>query len=294
MAGSAGKKPHGQAVPPQREMTYLESDEEIRQAVEARQARRTAKPRPRQAPLAVEKVADPDQDIQPDRPVDRPPLALLCILDDGKADGEWVRLRGDRYLIGRTEGDICIPHDSRMSSRHAEITRQQTPGGYRWLLVDQKSTNGTFVRVGSTVLANQAEFIIGRGLYRFEAGLSGQAPTTDAPGLLAAGTVPWVNESQRSIVPVLVDITPGGTGQRLRLNLAEAWIGRDARTCQIVRADDRLVNARHARIYRDQKGLWHVENNKTVNGVWLRIEQIALIGTCQFRLGEQRFLFRVL
>jgi pSer/pThr/pTyr-binding forkhead associated (FHA) protein len=294
MSGSAGKKPAGQGVPPEREMTYLESDEEIRQAIETRQARRAVKLRPRQAPAAAEQAADLDQDIQPDRPLDRPPLAMLCILDDGKADGEWIRLRGDRYLIGRTEGDIRIPHDNRMSSRHAEISRQQTSGGYRWLLTDQQSTNGTFVRVGSTVLANQAEFVVGRGRYRFEAGMSGQAPTTEAPDLLTGGTVPWVNESRRSVVPNLVEVTPGGTGQRFPLNLAEAWIGRDMRTCQIVRADDRLLNARHARLYRDPKGLWHVENNKTVNGVWLRIEQIALTGTCQFRLGEQRFLFRVL
>jgi pSer/pThr/pTyr-binding forkhead associated (FHA) protein len=181
-----------------------------------------------------------------------------------------------------------------MSSRHAEITRQQSSGGFRWVLTDQQSTNGTFVRVGSAVLANQAEFLVGRGRYRFEAGSSGQAPTVEASNLLTDGTVPWINESVRSVVPVLVEITPGGTGQRCPLNQAEIWIGRDARTCQIVRTDDKLLNGRHARLYRDPKGLWHVENNKTLNGVWLRIEQIALIGTCQFRLGEQRFLFRVL
>jgi hypothetical protein len=43
MSGSAEKKPPGQGVPTQREMTYLESDEEIRQAIEARDARRTTK-----------------------------------------------------------------------------------------------------------------------------------------------------------------------------------------------------------------------------------------------------------
>ena len=46
-------------------------------------------------------------------------------------------------------------------------------------------------------------------------------------------------------------------------------------------------------IYRDGKGQWHVENNKSLNGVWLRItEAMPLGGVCQFRVGEQRFLFR--
>ena len=107
MSGNAGKKPAG--APPQREMTYLESDEEIQQALRARQ---TGKAKPDQAPAAAV-----DEGVRRERPQDRPPLALLCVLDDGKADGEWHRLRADRCVIGRTEGDIRIAHDAKMSSR---------------------------------------------------------------------------------------------------------------------------------------------------------------------------------
>ena len=49
----------------------------------------------------------------------------------------------------------------------------------------------------------------------------------------------------------------------------------------------------HARLSRDAKGRWHVNNNKSVNGVWLRIEQMELTGSCQFQIGEQRFSFKV-
>ena len=49
----------------------------------------------------------------------------------------------------------------------------------------------------------------------------------------------------------------------------------------------------HARLYRDAKGRWHVANNKSANGVWVRAEQMPLTGSCQFQVGEQRFLFRV-
>jgi hypothetical protein len=115
---------------------------------------------------------------------------------------------------------------------------------------------------------------------------------TDAPDLLKGGTVGWADESGRSLIPTLVEIAPGGAGQRFTLSQTEYWIGRDPNACSIVRPDDHLVNLRHARLYRDAKGLWRIENNKTVNGLWLRVDQIPLTGSCQFRLGEQRFIFR--
>jgi pSer/pThr/pTyr-binding forkhead associated (FHA) protein len=282
MSANAGKKPAG--APAQREATYLESDEEIQQALRARQAGKT---KPGQAPAA------PDEGVRRERPQDRPPIALLCVLDDGKADGEWHRLRTDRCVIGRTEGDICIVHDPKMSSRHAEIVRERTAGGYRWLLKDLDSTNGTFVRVGSTVLADQSEFIVGRARYRLEAGAAGLGTTADLADLPTSGTVPWASDAIRPSVPMLAELAPGG-GQRVALSQPEYWIGRDPKSCQIVRPDDLLLNARHARLYRDPKGLWRIESNKTVNGIWLRVDHIALTGSCQFRLGEQRFLFRTL
>ena len=36
-----------------------------------------------------------------------------------------------------------------------------------------------------------------------------------------------------------------------------------------------------------------IENNKSLNGLWLRIERLALTGTCRFLLGEQQFIFRI-
>jgi hypothetical protein len=62
----------------------------------------------------------------------------------------------------------------------------------------------------------------------------------------------------------------------------------------VVLADDPLVSPRHARIYRNAKQRWHIENCRSVNGVWLRIDRMALDAACQFQVGEQRFLFRVL
>jgi hypothetical protein len=47
-------------------------------------------------------------------------------------------------------------------------------------------------------------------------------------------------------------------------------------------------------VYRDARGSWHIENGKSRNGTWLRIERQRIAKTAQFQLGEQRFLFKVL
>ena len=232
-------------------------------------------------------------EAQAERPVVRPPIALLCILDDGSSDGEWVRLRADTTIIGRTEGDVRIPHDPAISGRHAEVIRQRGSQGYRWAIVDLQSTNGTFVRIGSTILRHENEVIVGSVRYRFEAAAA--APAVDPPGAPPQTTQAWSGGAPiRSLVPSLVELSPAGPVKRLALTLPEYWIGRDAKTCAIARPDDVLVNARHARLYRDAKGQWHIENNKSLNGLWLRImEPMPLNNACQFRMGEQRFLFRV-
>jgi hypothetical protein len=279
------------------EGTRLESDEDIRQALQARRARLDAQAKAKapagKGPVSV--AAPVEVEPQAERPVVRPPMALLCVLDDAGGDGEWVRLRADATVIGRTEGDVRIPHDGAISGRHAQLVRQRGPQGYRWALVDLQSTNGTFVRVGSTVLRNENEVVIGSGRYRFEAGLPA-APATDPPGAPPQTTQAWSGAvSVRSLVPSLVEMTPAGPVSRVPLTLAEYWIGRDAKACAIARPDDVLVSARHARLYRDAKGQWHIENNKSLNGLWLRImEPMPLGGPCQFRVGEQRFLFRVM
>jgi pSer/pThr/pTyr-binding forkhead associated (FHA) protein len=284
------------SAPEPREVTRLESDEEIRQALEARRARLASTGAGATGAPAKVPTPEPVQvEVQPELPVLRPPVGLLCVLDDGKPDGEWFRLRADRLVIGRTEGDVLIPHDGLISGRHAEIVRQHGPGGYRWVLVDLQSTNGTFVRVGSTLLRDEAELLIGRGRYRFEAGA---APASEAaapvPGAPPATTQAWSNEPVRTFVPSLVEITPAGPLQRFTLTLPEYWIGRDPQHCAIVRPDDPLTNGRHARLYRNAKGQWYVENNKSVNGLWLRItEPMPLGSACRFRLGEQQFIFRV-
>lgn len=266
--------------------TRMETSEEIREAILAAKGQRPEKAAPAdRSPPASPPVDGPALE----RPLQRPPIAMLCIIDDGKQEGEWVRLRADRHVLGRVEGDIRIPHDVLMSGAHAEIVREKVKDGYRWMLNDLGSTNGTWVRIGSSPLRHGNEILIGRGHFLFEGGQEAIAP--DEPENTKS-TRPW-QPAVGSLLPSLVEISLSGPGQRIALTMDEYWIGRDP-SCAIVRRDDPLVSPKHARLHRDAKGRWSVDNHKSVNGLWYRIGgEIALGATCQFRLGEQRFLFRV-
>jgi pSer/pThr/pTyr-binding forkhead associated (FHA) protein len=255
----------------------MESVEEIRQVLQARR------------PLTTKE--DTSAATVPFRPVRRPPVALVCILDDGRDDGEWLRIRASRAVIGRSEGAIVIPHDDQMSGRHAELVRQLEGNRYRWYLADLQSTNGTFVRVGKVLLRHGQEILIGSRRLRFEGAPQVAAGAESADQSRA--TRGWKSVAPTDLLPSLVELAEQGEGQRWLLTKSDTWIGRDSTQCPVALADDPLVNPRHARLLRDAKGRWHLENGATVNGTWIRITKIPLEGAGQFQLGEQRFLVRV-
>jgi len=161
--------------------TLIETDEEIRQAISGLKGQG----QPESPPTATIPVATPTPNKGPSatlyRPTIRPPVAVLTVCDDGKLDGEVIRIRDQRFVVGRTEGDLKIPIDGRISSRHVEITLQTVGGLHRWVVTDLQSTHGMFVRVSRTVLADRAEFLVGNGRYRF-----------DSPQALADATVAQV------------------------------------------------------------------------------------------------------
>ena len=287
------------------EPTRLESAEEILKALEARKARKSQKqkappkPPPGVTPSAGMRRTEPFvvPEAKRERPTQRPPMALVCVCDDGQSEGEWHRLRAERTVFGRSAGDVRVPHDGQISGEHAEIVREWTQSGWRWVLRDLGSTNGTFVRIGSTPLKHEFEILVGQGRYRFEtaAALAATAPpeSSFAPGgTQMAQPFAAVVAAGRGLVASLVEITPAGPVNRHPLSLAEYWIGREPRDNAIVRPDDPFLEGQHARLYRDKGGQWHIANNGSVNGLWLRVKQIWLEKQCQFRMGEQRFLFR--
>lgn len=252
--------------------TLVESDEEVRGALGAG--------------LAAA--------VSPWRPSQRPPVGLLTVCDDGRPDGQVIRLRADRFVIGRTEGDLTLPHDALISTRHAEVTRQQVGGLWRWVVTDLQSTNGMFVRLSRTLLKDGREFLAGDGRYRFDAP-DGPPPGPDGTLDYQPGGAPHAGTQGPRDAPgrpaALTEFVGAGIGNRVVLARPEYWIGADP-GCAIARSGDPFCEPRQVRVYRAARG-WAAYHPKTVNGLWVRLPQVVAERSLQFQLGEQRFKLTV-
>jgi pSer/pThr/pTyr-binding forkhead associated (FHA) protein len=219
------------------------------------------------------------------RPRQRPPMALLTVYDDGRIEGEEVRLRCETTVLGRGQGDVVIPHDDRMSGKHAEIRRVHEDGAWKWMLVDLGSTNGTFVRVHKCSIKPGQELMVGHRRFRFE----DAAPPPEEPSE-DKKTMSFVLPKLDSAA--MVELTSQGDGKRFPLPALDNWIGRAA-DCAVA-LDDPMIAGHHVRLSRDDRG-WKVESHESRDGVWMRIEKpVTIDRKCSFQLGEQRFQLRVL
>ena len=213
----------------ERSGTVLETDEDLRQAIQSGfKAHPQAQPAPAPASRPAE-VAGRAANLF--RPTGRPPVALLTVYDDGKTEGEVIRIREPRFVIGRTEGDLRIPIDGRISSKHVEITLQTVGGIHRWVVTDLQSTHGMYVRVTRTVLADKAEFLVGNGRYRLDIPEAAPDDTADfVPAAANTGeTRGWDAGPSPFRPPALTELIGGEIGNRLLLVKEEYWIGTDPR-----------------------------------------------------------------
>jgi pSer/pThr/pTyr-binding forkhead associated (FHA) protein len=164
-------------------------------------------------------------------------------------------------------------------------------------LSDLGSTNGTFVQITEAPLKSGREFLVGGTKLRFDGARTDlDAAALNAAPSAGAATQGWQGPSLLAVLPSIVFVNPDGSdGRAVPIASAEAWVGRD-KGCTLSVADDPFLSAKHARLYKDGQGQWHLKNNESANGVWVRIDQPLPIkkGVCHFLLGEQRFLLRVL
>jgi hypothetical protein len=225
----------------------------------------------------------------PYRPTARPPVPLLTVLDDGRAEGEVVRIREPRFVVGRTEGNLRIPLDGRMSARHVEIAFRMVDDAPRWVVTDLHSTHGLFVRVSRTALIDAAEIMVGSGRYRFDARPGEPSPPANDPG---KGHPDAGDDPDRPRGPALVELLGADVGRRFVVTPPESWIGTDP-ACAIARPDDPFCEPRHARIFKSPELGWAADHNRTRNGLWLRVPEIVVDVMVHFQAGEQRFLLRM-
>jgi hypothetical protein len=155
---------------------------------------------------------------------------VLTVFDDGKTDGELIRIRDHRFFIGRAEGDLCIPLDGRISARHVEITHQMVGGLHRWVITDLQSTHGMYVRVSRTALADKAEFLVGNGRYRFDSPQSEVGPTVDhvPNGGGFSETHGWNEGASTFRPPAVTELIGSEIGNRMLLIKNEYWCGSTA------------------------------------------------------------------
>ncbi len=202
------------------------------------------------------------------RPVDRPPLARLIVLDDDSDhDGEVFRLRRSVTTIGRRDCDITIGNDPDISSRHAEIQRSQDARGHwYWYLVDLESTNGTYVRVSQWCLRQEVLFRTGAAGWRWN----------HSPGPPGSRFLYSSVDSQERLSYQFVD------------SCETSVVLGTAKDNQIV-VDDPTVDSRHASFECD-RGQWMLRDLASLNGTWIKRERTVLSSRDQFLLGQQRFV----
>jgi len=226
-------------------------------------------------------------------------MAVLKIVDDGGQSAEEVRLRKSSFVIGRTEGDLVLGNDPLLSGRHAELERVCQAGRWSWLLRDLNSTNGSFVLVKGMILRENMEILISRNRFRFVAAGPSEEETEDAEPASAPANLRQTVKWQAPAVspapdrPFLVELLHTGEGRKFPLREDCQFIGRDPQRCRIFLPEDESLDLCHAKISCDAQHRWRVEDCNSVNGVWLRVPEIALAAHSSFLLGEQVFALAI-
>jgi len=161
------RQPTGQQ-PVERSGTVIETDDDIRQAFLSGH-----KGHPPGPPVAVDPPAPipapppPPQarSAVPFRPTVRPPVAMLTVFDNGKTDGETIRIRDhqfikNEYWIGSDPScPICRPDDPFCEPRHVRLYRGGSRGG--WHAEHHKTPNGLWLRMPQITVESVARFQIG-------------------------------------------------------------------------------------------------------------------------------------
>lgn len=231
------------------------------------------------------------------RPSLRPPMARLIVHDDVGAEGECLRIRADKFVIGRATGDLVIAHDGMMSSTHAEIRREKVGEGWLWMLRDLGSTNGTFVRITEVQLEHGQEIMLGSSLFVFElCGASDSPASLEMNGTEGRKQTLQADSNFKQGQNSVAKLTPINRGLNvapLHLSKKEHWLGRDGDVCDLI-VNDPMIAFQEAKLFLNDSNEWAIRKTKSINGVWVRIQNVPIEGAgIQFQCGEQRFTIRL-
>jgi pSer/pThr/pTyr-binding forkhead associated (FHA) protein len=218
----------------------------------------------------------------------------------GQALVVHVRPDGDRpygfqddLLIGRTEGQVRVPDDRFLSSRHATLVRT----GGRYVLRDLGSRNGTYVRIREPAELGAGDHVMmGSQVFRLDHQAGGRASYIDEG---PAGATRVIGADAGRVAGVqLVRILEGGVeGERIVLPRTGLTVGRTRG--DLVYPDDPLLSGMHGAFEAAPGGgsggngpHVRVEDRGSRNGVLLRIRSDwPLRFGDVFAVGRQVFRF---
>jgi hypothetical protein len=219
-------------------------------------------------PAAQEKTADrareaaQDDETQVSQPRESLPTAILWILDDGRRTGQSVRMRKFPFLVGRTQGDVQIPHDPAIDDPHLEISWQEDAGAPQLVVRDLGSRGGMFVRAVKGRVRLGQEMRIGSGCYCL-------------------------------VEPSIVEEAWPHNGRRLAIGQAVAFLGRCLECEPLHMSQDRMADHRHAKMSQDDADGWSIEDQASLNGTWIRVPQIVVRARAEILIGEQRLVIDI-
>ena len=225
-------------------------------------------------------------------PRHRPIYPRLVILDDGEDSGEVFRLRSQTITIGRSGCDLSFPAEGLMSGSHAKIVYHElTPGHWSWVLEDQSSRNGIFVRQQEFLLLPGCEFLIG-GTKMF---VHGDLPIPKALGIATPLVVPLLADKRQVKRSWELELRPYMFSQEpltIPFQGREFFLGRHAEGADAL-STDLFVEPEHALVQKIGPSTWKLVDQNSLNGIWLRVLRAVLSQTTSFIVGEQRFRFEV-
>lgn len=267
--------------------TILDSFEDISNVLNA------TGPKGRPSPPHAKRVAPASADEVLYQSPYRAGTPRIMICDDGSLEeGELFYVRSDRLVIGRAKGDIVIPSDVAMSASHAEVARVDAGGKHGWRLRDLGSSNGTLTRCRTVSLRSGTVILIGSKRYRFELPPAAAVPPSGDDDAQKTTLVSGPPSDQA--LPALVEISMASESQparfpfrTLRLTIGRPGFGNS------IELDDLCVAKLHAIVTRDASGVWQMQSQPSLNGLWVKVDAVKLTNNCLFQCGEQRFRFHL-
>jgi pSer/pThr/pTyr-binding forkhead associated (FHA) protein len=190
--------------------------------------------------------------------------AFLHVLE-GEDPGAILELSHGKTLIGRATGTYTFPLDIFMSGRHTTIERRDA----KYVLIDEDSRNGTFVRLRSSIRLEPGDTIlVGKQLLRFE-------------------------RDERSGKPVIGLVRKtGSVGQFYDLRNDEMVVGRTRGDINF--PDDSSMAEQHVRITVQPDG-HYVTDCGTKNGTFIRLRaEVELMNGDVIIIGKHIFRFELL